>query len=234
MAAADKTQGAPLPAKLASLLREAKWLVLVALAGYLFLVLATFRQSDPGWSHSATAAVAQNAGGRFGAWLADILLYLFGLSAYWWVALCLYVVVWGYRRLDGSALVDRRPLALAVGGFLLLIVASAAVEALRFHSLAVALPDKHGGVIGYTVANALSAVAGFTGATLVLVTLAAVGLSLFTGMSWLAVAEGVGALLEAAYALALGLREQRRDRRLGELAREERDVVVDAERKREE
>ena len=234
MAAADKTQGAPLPAKLASLLREAKWLVLVALAGYLFLVLATFRQSDPGWSHSATAAVAQNAGGRFGAWLADILLYLFGLSAYWWVALCLYVVVWGYRRLDGSALVDRRPLALAVGGFLLLIVASAAVEALRFHSLAVALPDKHGGVIGYTVANALSAVSGFTGATLVLVTLAAVGLSLFTGMSWLAVAEGVGALLEAAYALALGLREQRRDRRLGELAREERDVVVDAERKREE
>ena len=234
MAAADKTQGAPLPAKLASLLREAKWLVLVALAGYLFLVLATFRQSDPGWSHSATAAVAQNAGGRFGAWLADILLYLFGLSAYWWVALCLYVVVWGYRRLDGSALVDRRPLALAVGGFLLLIVASAAVEALRFHSLAVALPDKHGGVIGYTVANALSAVAGFTGATLALVTLAAVGLSLFTGMSWLAVAEGVGALLEAAYALALGLREQRRDRRLGELAREERDVVVDAERKREE
>ncbi|HVC11736.1 MAG TPA: DNA translocase FtsK 4TM domain-containing protein, partial [Burkholderiales bacterium] len=95
MGAAAKTSGAPLPAKLASLLREAKWLVLVALAAYLLLILLSFHKGDPGWSHSATGAVAQNAGGRFGAWLADLLLYLFGVSAYWWVALCLYIVVWG-------------------------------------------------------------------------------------------------------------------------------------------
>src|SRR5688572_13084648 len=89
MAAVQKTQGnAPLPAKLAGLLREAKWLALTALAAYLLLVLATFNKGDPGWSHSATGAVTQNAGGRVGAWLADLLLYLFGLSAYWWAALC--------------------------------------------------------------------------------------------------------------------------------------------------
>src|SRR5262245_26683756 len=95
MGAAEKSSGAPLPAKLASLLREAKWLILVAAAAFLLLVLLTYSKGDPGWSHSATAAVTHNAGGRFGAWVADLLLYLFGLSAYWWVALCLYVVVWG-------------------------------------------------------------------------------------------------------------------------------------------
>ena len=234
MAAADKTQGVPLPAKLASLLREAKWLVLVALAGYLFLILATFHKGDPGWSHSATAAVTQNAGGRLGAWLADLLLYLFGLSAYWWAALCLYVVVWGYRRLDGSRLVDRRPIAAALCGFGLVLLSSASIEALRLHTLATELPLAPGGLVGDAIGSGAAAVAGFTGATLLLLAVLAAGLSLFTGVSWLAVAEIAGLLLESAYALALRIWEQRRDRQLGEIAREEREVVVEAEKKREE
>ena len=102
MGAAQKAP-APLPAKLAGLLREAKWLALVAAAAYLLLIFATFDRADPGWSHSATDATVRNAGGVVGAWIADLLLYLFGVSAYWLIALCAYVVVWGYRRLDGSA-----------------------------------------------------------------------------------------------------------------------------------
>ena len=102
MGAAEKSTGAPLPAKLAGLLREAKWLVLVALAAYLLIVLATFQKSDPGWSHDATDALVRNAGGVAGAWVADLLLYLFGVSAYWWIALCVYIVIWGYRRLDST------------------------------------------------------------------------------------------------------------------------------------
>src|SRR4030095_15424043 len=89
----------PLPAKLAGLVREAKWLVLVALALYLLLVFSTFHRADPGWSHSATDAAVRNAGGLVGALVADFLLYLFGVSAYWWVVLCLDLVVWGYRGL---------------------------------------------------------------------------------------------------------------------------------------
>jgi len=95
MGAAEKTSGAPLPAKLAGLLREAKWLVLVALGAYLLLVFTTYRRSDPAWSHSASGAATGNAGGPVGAWVSDLMLYLFGLSAYWWIALCAYVVVWG-------------------------------------------------------------------------------------------------------------------------------------------
>ncbi len=234
MAAAEKSTGAPLPAKLANLLREAKWLVLVALAAYLLLILATFHKEDPGWSHSATVAVTQNAGGRLGAWLADLLLYLFGVSAYWWAALFVYVVVWGYRRIDGKGLIDRRPLAIAFAGFVVLLVSSAALEALRLQSIPAELPLAAGGMIGQSVSRLATGVFGFTGATLALVTLVAVGFSLFTGISWLAVSEFVGFLLESLYDLALRAWDRRKDRRLGEIAREEREFVVEAERKREE
>jgi S-DNA-T family DNA segregation ATPase FtsK/SpoIIIE len=234
MAAAEKSSGAPLPAKLASLLREAKWLILVAVAAYLLLILATYHKSDPGWSHSATVSVTQNAGGRLGAWLADLLLYLFGVSAYWWAALCAYVVVWGYRRIDGRGLIDRRPLAIAFAGFVVLLLSSAALEALRLQSLPAELPLAAGGMIGQAVSRLVTGVFGFTGATLALVTLVAVGFSLFTGISWLAVSEFVGFVLESLYEFVLRSWDRRKDRRLGELAREERDVVVEAERKREE
>jgi S-DNA-T family DNA segregation ATPase FtsK/SpoIIIE len=163
-----------------------------------------------------------------GAWLADVLLYLFGVSAYWWVALCLYVVVWGYRRME------RARLALALGGFGLLLLSSAALERLRFYSLSAELPLAPGGLFGEVTAGALSGALGFTGATLGLLTLGAIGFSLFLGVSWLTIFEGAGALLEKAYATALGAWERRRDRRLGSLAREEREAVVQIEKRREE
>ncbi|HEU4646397.1 MAG TPA: DNA translocase FtsK 4TM domain-containing protein [Burkholderiales bacterium] len=233
MAAAQKTTAAPLPAKLANLLREARWLVLAAVAGYLLLIFLTFDRGDPGWSHSAASGPAHNAGGRAGAWIADVLLYLFGLSAYWWVALCLVGVAWGYRTLEHSALIDRRPLAIALGGFALLLVSSAAVEALRLHSLAAELPLAPGGMIGAALGGFAAGTLGFTGATLVLLTLAAVGWSLFTGVSWIAVAELTGALLEGAAGYVRRTWESRADRRVGEAAREERDHLVAAERMRE-
>jgi S-DNA-T family DNA segregation ATPase FtsK/SpoIIIE len=233
MAAAQKTTAAPLPAKLANLLREARWLVLAAVAGYLLLIFLTFDRGDPGWSHSAAPGPTHNAGGRAGAWISDVLLYLFGLSAYWWVALCLVGVAWGYRTLERSALIDRRPLAIALGGFALLLVSSAAVEALRLHSLAAELPLAPGGMIGAALGGFAAGYLGFTGATLVLLTLAAVGWSLFTGVSWIAVAELTGALLEGAAGYVRRTWDSRADRRVGEAAREERDHLVAAERKRE-
>jgi DNA segregation ATPase FtsK/SpoIIIE, S-DNA-T family len=229
------TSAAPLPAKLAGLLREARWLVLVAAAVYLLLIFATFNRADPAWSHSATAAATRNAGGVVGAWLADVLLWLFGVSAYWWVVLCVYVVIWGYRRLDGTSLIDRRPLWAALAGFALLLVASAALEHLRLYSLPAELPTPGaGGVIGHVAGAFAQATLSFTGATLGLLTLAAVGFSLFTGISWIGLAERLGLGLECAYGLVQGAWDRRRDRKLGALAREEREFIVETEKRREE
>jgi S-DNA-T family DNA segregation ATPase FtsK/SpoIIIE len=233
MGAAEK-QATPLPAKLAGVVREAKWLALVAAALYLLLVFATFDRSDPGWSHSGTDAAVRNLGGPVGALVADFLLYLFGISAYWWVALCLYLVVWGYRGLDGRRVVDRRPLGIAALGFVVLLVASAALEALRLQSLTLELPFAPGGLLGAAAAKVLAAGLGFTGATLLLLMLAAVGFSLFTGVSWLGISEKTGEGLEALYALVIRAWDRRRDRKLGALAREERTLLVQTEKRREE
>src|SRR5258708_29760522 len=99
MGVAEKSSGAPLPAKLAGLLREAKWLILVALAAYLLLIFATYRRTDPAWSHSATGAATGNAGGGARAWPADVLLHLFRVSAHCPIAPCPYVLVSGYPPL---------------------------------------------------------------------------------------------------------------------------------------
>jgi DNA segregation ATPase FtsK/SpoIIIE, S-DNA-T family len=235
MAAAQKSRGsAPLPAKLAGLLREAKWLALVAAAGYLLLILLTRQAADPGWSRSATAAVVQNAGGRVGAWLSDVLLSLFGWAAFWWAGLCIYAVVRGYRRLETAAPAEPRPLWISILGFVLLLVASAALESLRLHGFGRNLPQDAGGIIGTVLAQLSSGLVGFTGATLLALAAIAVGWSLFSSISWLRIAEVTGFLLESAYALALAAWERRRDEKIGVQARVERETVVQAERKREE
>ena len=172
--------------------------------------------------------MARNAGGAFGAWLADLLLYIFGLSAYWWAALCVYLVVWGYRRMDGVRL------AAAAAGFLVLLLSSASLERLRLHSLAAELPLAPGGLIGESSAVALSGALGFTGATLALLTAAAIGFSLFVGVSWLTIFETVGRFLERGYLAVLGAWERRRDRKLGTLARVERDSMLEHDKRREE
>jgi len=140
--------------------------------------------------------------------------------------LCLYVVVWGYRRLGGTRL------ATALGGFVLLLASSAALERLRLHSLPAELPLAPGGLAGDALAAALSGALGFTGATLVLLTLAAIGFSVFIGVSWLTIFEGVGGFLEKTYVVVLGAWERRRDRKLGSRAREEREAAVETEKRR--
>ena len=90
-----------LQTKLLSLLREARWILFAVLAAWLTLVLLTWSLTDPAWSHSVghDAETLRNRGGWVGAYTADILLYLFGYSAWWWVVLLLHRVHAGYLRL---------------------------------------------------------------------------------------------------------------------------------------
>jgi len=222
----------PLPPKIASLVRESWWLALVALALYLALILFTFDKSDPGWSHSASVERIMNSGGRIGAWLADVLLYLFGLSAWWWVALCAFIVRWSFRRIEHVAPADRRSYFVAATGFAILLVASASLEAMRFYSLKATLPLAPGGILGTALSGWLSSALGFTGATLALLALIAIGLSLFTGISWIAFLERLGAWLEEAYQRTRQSWTDRQDRRAGAAAAIEREEVVEESKKK--
>ncbi|GBG03122.1 DNA translocase FtsK [Azospira sp. I13] len=223
----------PLPEKIAIILQESRWLALVVFAGFLSLALWGYDRTDPGWSHAAQVDALRNPAGRFGAWISDLLLYLFGASAWWWVTLMLALVWWGYRRLDGlRGNGDRRPLIVAAIGFLILLIASCGLEAIRFYTLRTPLPLVPGGMLGLELGNAAVGALGYTGATLVLLTGVVLGWSLFSGMSWLTAFERLGTLVEGSYFGVRSLVERWQDQRIGREVAREREAVVEVERAR--
>ena len=76
------TERQPLPNRLVRLLSEARWLALAVLGVYFVLILASYHKLDPGWSHGTLVPQVHNLGGRAGAWIADVLLQLFGYIAF--------------------------------------------------------------------------------------------------------------------------------------------------------
>jgi S-DNA-T family DNA segregation ATPase FtsK/SpoIIIE len=217
---------AGLSPRVARLVRESWWLLVVAAAGYLALILASYTPSDPGWSYSGSGAPTANRGGAVGAWLADLLLYLLGASA-WWLAIGgAVIVVAGFRRVVRPGEGGDHPLPLRLLGFGLVIVASAALEGLRVFRVSIALPLVPGGAFGEMLGHGAARAFGFNGATLLLLALFAVGLSLLFGISWLRVMERIGGGVESLIARIRRRREEAIDRRIGEEAQAEREQVV--------
>jgi S-DNA-T family DNA segregation ATPase FtsK/SpoIIIE len=229
---ADPAAQSALPPRIAALIRESWWLLLVGASAYLLLILVTYHKGDPAWSVSASSDVVHNAGGRLGAWFSDILLYLFGISAYWLVLFLLNAVRWGYGRLETASFVDRRSVVVAGVGFVLLICASAAIEHLRLHSLTTPLPLAPGGMIGTLVGDLLLKGFGFVGSTLLLLVLSAIGFSLFTGLSWVRFMERLGAWIEDGYEWIVTTYRAWQDRRAGTVAVVEREEVVEVVKRR--
>jgi S-DNA-T family DNA segregation ATPase FtsK/SpoIIIE len=220
---------ATLSPRLVRLLHESWWFLVVVAFIYLALILATYSRSDAGWSFSGAGGPLQNKGGVVGAWVADLLLYLFGLSAWWWVAAGVVVVVSGYRRLTHDEAERHHPW-LAIPGFALVLLASASLEALRLYRLPTLLPNAPGGALGDVIGQGLSRALGFNGATLLLIALFGIGWSLLTGMSWLRLMERIGGGIESTLAWSRRRREAQRDRVIGDAAFEEREQVVEAAR----
>ena len=214
--------------RFARLVRESWWLLVVAGFLWLALILATYTKTDPGWSFSGIGAPIANKGGVIGAWLADLLLYLFGASAWWWVVAGVVLVVAGYRRIGHPELETDHPLSLGVVGFGLVLITSAALEALRLYNLPLTLPQAAGGALGDIVGRGLSRLLGFNGATLFLLALFAAGCSLFFGLSWLKLMERIGGGLERLVHWLRRRADERRDRALGEKALAVREAVVQA------
>ena len=223
----------PLPPKIIGLLRESTSLALLSMMLYLILIFYGYDRADSGWSHNVGSALVQNPGGYVGAWLSDLLLYLFGVSAWLWVLLCLCLVLWSYRRLNASGGVfNRRSLFVSAAGFITLLAASSGLEALRFYTLGVTLPQTPGGMLGNTISKNLSQALGFTGSTLALLALITISLSLFTGLSWLRFVEKLGELIENSYSSIQGYWQDRQDRQAGIISLIKREELVETEKKR--
>ena len=231
------TERQPLPNRLVRLLSEARWLALAVLGLYFVMILVSYDKMDPGWSHETLVPKVHNLGGRAGAWLSDLLLYIFGFSAWWW-AFCLLRIVWlGYRRLTQKYVLSKEPdpehaqepLIRGIG-FVLLFIGSVGLEYLRMYSLHVQLPRAPGGVLGQLIGHSAHVAFGFTGATLLLLLLFGLGLSLFFHVSWLTLAERIGGGIEMMIDWFIQRYQYREDRRQGEVAAVKREEVVVIER----
>ena len=214
------------------LLRESRWLLLIAGALYVALILHGYHPADPAWSHSASGAPTANPGGRLGAYLSDLLFYLFGFSA-WWCVLFMLQRVWaGYRGLRADSIFCKRAFWVSIIGFLVLLLASSALEAIRLHTLKAVLPQAPGGMLGLIIGDALTRWFGFTGATLLLLALMAASFSVFSGLSWLRFMDWLGTALENIYQWLYTTWQTRQDKRIGAQAMSERVALVEEEKKR--
>ncbi len=217
------------------LITEVRWIAFGALGAYLFLILATYHRADPGWSHAVHGAVIKNAGGRFGAWLSDLLLYLFGSSAWLLVPLLAVAVVRGVIRSRSRLKPDDPELTRFAWerwlGFWLLFGSCVVLEAARMHGLGANLPLGPGGIVGESFAPFVFDSLGAVGATMLLMVAIGIGFSLWSGCSWFLMCERVGELIETSIERARLAITARRDRQLGEVAATIREEQVQELRK---
>lgn len=225
----------PLPGRLARLLSEARWIAGAVAFLYFVLIMLSYSKLDPGWSHANVVPRIANLGGRAGAWLSDLLLFIFGFSAWWWGVIFLRQVWRGWRRLTdklGTKVEEPHHGEMYVRwiGFALMFAGSVGLEYLRMWSWDVELPRAPGGVLGQLIGHASHVAFGSTGATLLLLLLFFLGFSLFFQVSWLNVAERIGGVVDGSFDWFRLRMEDIEDRRHGEAAAVKRDEVVVNER----
>ena len=217
----------------AKLVKEAWWLVLVLVGLYIAVILFTYHPEDPSWSHMATDnTVIHNSGGNVGAWLSDMMLYLFGFSAWWWAVLAFYAMWLVYLKLEVVDASEKPFLLFNFIGFAILLMASCALEAGHLISLPATLPIDPGGMLGTTVDGLLRTMFGYVGSSMFLLLMFVVGFSLFTGWSWIMLTEKFGAGLITSYEFIKYKWQDWQDRKAGRAVGLERAEFVEIERKR--
>ncbi|NOV22918.1 DNA translocase FtsK [Cupriavidus necator] len=233
-----RTDPSALPSRIGKLLGEVRWFLLLAVTLGFLCVLASYSKTDPGWSHANQVADIHNLGGRVGAWVADVLFFIFGFSAYWLAVLLVRRCWRGWRTLTAELPertdhgLHRQGVTVSWIGFALTLFSSMGLEAIRMYPLRAALPRAPGGVLGDLLGGWLQVALGFTGATLLLLLLLAIGLSLFFHFSWLTVAEQIGGFVETLFLGFKARRESKQDRIIGEAAKTERKETVEVQRVR--
>jgi len=170
-------------------LHEGGLLILCAAAIFLLVSLFTYTQTDPGWTTMTTTHKVMNWGGRVGAWLSDVLFFLFGYVIY---VLPFLMLFWGWRSFLQKKeekhffLPDRVVKSI---GLMILLASGCGMMHTYFGHYGVAFPARAGGVVGYLVSKGLTRVFNPSGCLLLLFTGFLCSITLTTGFSWLAFAR---------------------------------------------
>ena len=197
----------------------------------LLLALATYHAGDAAYTTSGSGAPTRNSVGPLGAWVADLLYFLFGWSAWWLVPVSWRAWLSGLARAlrGGEPPASRPHRGWFWLGLLLLLAASCALEWTRLYRWEAGLPGHAGGVLGRLLGPASMQLLGFTGSGVAWIALLVPAAALALRFSWARVADALGAGAEALLARRQARREQAQDRRIGEQALREREQSVDLE-----
>ncbi|OWV29118.1 DNA translocase FtsK [Halomonas campaniensis] len=172
--------------------REGVVVILLALCVFLLLALFSYQPADPGWSYQGPETEVGNWMGQVGAWLADVLYSLLGASALWWPGMFGFAAWWLIRSRQVRFELDPVAIAVHAGGLVLLIFGTTMLGALHFYHPDSILPYASGGILGEGLVGALRPLVGSGGVGLIAAALILSGFPLFSGMSWLQVADELG------------------------------------------
>jgi|TARA_B110000971_G_scaffold2242_1_gene2511 S-DNA-T family DNA segregation ATPase FtsK/SpoIIIE len=173
-------------------LREVGMLLSFAIAGYVLVALISYDAQDASWSHSGTSSQILNFGGIAGAWIADLLFYLFGFFSLLLPTMMIYNGIILVRTRNLSAEDRNQMLMIRWSGFILTLISGCALFGLHFAVDSSVMPLAAGGILGQVTGNYFSHGLGFLGATVLHMALFLAGLTLFTGISWLALIDNIG------------------------------------------
>ena len=212
--------------------REGALLVISAVAIYLLVSIASWHPADPGWSNAGHVDRIANQGGVAGAWIADVLLYLFGFMAYLFPVMLGYAGWLVYRGLKvAPGELDIHHATIRAAGCVVAVCAGCGLATLHYQGGA-ALPVDAGGIIGTVVGSGLAGVVNPVGGTLFLLALFLTGVTLFTGLSWLDAMDVTGRYTILIVERLVGLGRRARERWAAGRRRQEREVRIEVERKR--
>jgi S-DNA-T family DNA segregation ATPase FtsK/SpoIIIE len=171
-------------------LREVAFLLLLPLVIYLFACLLSYSPQDPGWSHAGTPDKVHNFGGSIGAWIADLSFYFFGYLAYTFPILLVALGAGILLPRDDDGHSSLEP-TLRLIGFVAFFISGSGLAHLRI-TMPTNLPAKPGGILGQLVGGATMHGVGLLGATLFLLALVLVSVTLATGLSWFKLMDSIG------------------------------------------
>ncbi|MCV6604152.1 MAG: DNA translocase FtsK 4TM domain-containing protein, partial [Porticoccaceae bacterium] len=174
------------------ILREGALIGWLVVCIYLLIALFSFSPDDPGFSHTGSRDLVNNAAGPTGAWLADVLFWLFGIMAYMFPLLLMWRAwrVFRSKRDDQQPPFDWLTFVQRCLGLVLVMLSATALTDLHYGSFASSLPEGLGGVMGAGVAQVAVSAFSVIGSTLVLLAVALFGLTIFADISWLALIDG--------------------------------------------
>ncbi|HEX7339506.1 MAG TPA: DNA translocase FtsK 4TM domain-containing protein, partial [Rhodanobacteraceae bacterium] len=173
-------------------MREAGVLLLVPVALYLLVCLISYNPSDPSWSVAAGNAAVHNLGGEVGAWIADLLRYLFGVVAYLFPLLLLALGLRVLKRDLGERESTSWESALRLIGFVVVFIAGPALAHLASSAPHDPAPEGAGGVIGQAIGDGVLHAFGDKGAPLLMLAVFLVAVTLATRLSWFSVMDWIG------------------------------------------